>query len=66
MFSNDGVKTVEVDVTSQFQTQAHGGIITVWLDCSQLEPPPAQGENSTGLFVPTLEDYDHVYWEIEM
>lgn len=66
VFSNDGVKTVEVDVTSQFQTQAHGGIITVWLDCSQLEPPQKEEEGSSGLFVPTLEDYDNVYWEVEM
>ena len=65
-FSNGGVKTFSADVTAQCQTQAHGGIITVWLDCSKLDPPPVYDEGTSSLFLPTLEDYENVYWEIEM
>lgn len=66
VFSNDGEKTYSVDVTDQFQRQAHGGVITVFIDCSKLEPPEVPNEGSGSLFVPTVEDYDEVYWEIEM
>ena len=68
LFSNDGVKTYSVDVTQQCQSQAHGGVITVFIDCAKLEPPEGPGdEGGTGsLFVPTVEDYDEVYWEVEL
>ena len=33
------VKTYEFDVTDQCHAQAHGGILTVWIDCSKLTPP---------------------------
>ncbi len=66
LFSNDGVKTYSYDVTDQCQSQAHGGVITVYIDCTKLTPPedPTTGEGS--LFVPTVEDYDEVFWEIAM
>ena len=67
VFSNDGVKTYSSDVTDQCQTQAHGGVITVTIDCSKLIPPDDGEESGTGsLFVPTVEDYDEVYWEVEL
>lgn len=66
LFSNDGVKTYSVDVTDQCQSQAHGGVITVFIDCSQLTPPEGQQKTSGSLFVPTVEDYDEVFWEIEI
>ena len=66
LFSNDAVKTFTVDVTAQCQSQAHGGVITVWIDCSGLEIPPVDDKESSSLFLPTLEDYENVYWEIEM
>jgi len=66
IWNNNGVMTYEYDVTDQCRTQAHGGILTVWIDCSQLTPP-APGPASTGsLFIPTVEDYDEVIWEIEI
>lgn len=65
-FSNDGVKTYSVDVTEQCQTQAHGGVITVFVDCSQLEPPTEPEKAPGSLFIPTVEDYQDVFWEIEM
>ena len=69
VFSNDGEKTYAVDVTDQCQSQAHGGVITVIIDCGNLEPPvgPEEPEKGQGsLFVPTVEDYDEVYWEVEL
>jgi hypothetical protein len=67
LFSNDREKTYSVDVTQQLQTQAHGGVVTVYIDCQQLEPPHDDDEQGTGsLFVPTVEDYDEVFWEFEM
>ena len=66
IWKNDGVKTYEFDVTDQCLTQAHGGILTVYIDCATLTPP-APGPTSTGsLFIPTVEDYDEVYWEFEI
>lgn len=66
IFSNDGVKTYSVDVTDQCQRQAHGGVITVYVDCSQLEMPEGPATTPGSLFVPTVEDYEEVYWEVEM
>lgn len=66
VFSNEGTKTVSVDVTEQCQKQAHGGIITVWIDCTQLELPPDPEQGTNSLFLPTVEDYDDVSWEVEM
>ncbi len=66
LFSNDGVTTYSVNVTDQCQNQAHGGVITVYIDCSKLEPPEGPEKGTGSLFEPTVEDYDEVFWEIEM
>ena len=66
IFQNDGVKTYSVDVTEQCQSQSHGGVITVYIDCTRLEPPENPEEGTGSLFVPSVEDYDEVYWEIEL
>ncbi len=66
IFSNDGVKTYSIDVTEQCQNQSHGGVVTVYIDCATLDPPEPEESGSGSLFVPTLEDYDEIYWEIEM
>lgn len=66
LFSNDGEKTYSVDVTDQCQRQAHGGIITVYIDCLDLEPPEGPEKGTGSLFVPTVEDYDEVYWEVTL
>ncbi len=66
IFSNDGVKTYSVDVTDQCQTQSHGGVITVYIDCTQLEPPEEPEKGTGSLFRPTVEDYTDVYWEVEL
>ncbi len=66
LFSNDGVKTYSIDVTDQLQKQAHGGVVTVYIDCSKLEPPDDPKGGTGSLFVPTVEDYEDVFWEIEL
>ena len=66
VFSNDSEKTYSVDVTEQCQSQAHGGVITVYIDCKDLIPPEGPEKGTGSLFVPTIEDYDEVYWEVEM
>ena len=66
LFSNDGVKTYSVNVTEQCQHQAHGGVITVVIDCAKLEPPAGEESGEGSLFVPTIEDYEEVFWEVEL
>ena len=67
VWNNDQVKTYQADVTSQMQANSHGGIITIWIDCSKLTPPDSSGSEGGGsLFIPTLEDYDEVEWNIEI
>lgn len=66
LFNNDAVKTFSVDVTEQLQKQAHGGVVTVVIDCGQIDTPYSPEEGSGSFFLPTLEDYQEVFWEIEL
>ena len=67
VWNNDQVKTYQADVTSQMQANSHGGIITIWIDCCKLTPPDSGGSEGGGsLFIPTLEDYDEVEWNIDI
>lgn len=61
---NGTVKTYQFDVTDQCRRQAHGGIITVVLDCKEVPVDP--DEPSGSLFVPTVEDYEEVVFEIPL
>ena len=65
VFTNDGVKTYSVDVTEQCQSQPHGGVITVFVDCGKLELPDDPEIGTGSLFIPTIEDYNIVNWEVE-
>lgn len=67
VFSNGAQATLQADVTEQCLEQAHGGIITVILDAGDIEMPPAPETGGSGsLFVPTVEDYDEIIYEIQM
>jgi len=66
IFSNDGVTTFSVDVTDQLQSQSHGGVVTVVIDCDKLQTPETPVTNAGSLFVPSVEDYEEVYWELEL
>ena len=66
IWNNGQVKTYEFDVTDQCLAQAHGGILTVWIDCSTLTPPDPGPTSGGSLFIPTVEDYNDVFWEVEI
>jgi len=64
-YRNGATQTLQFDVTDQCRSQAHGGIITVVVDAGDLDIPISpSGDNSGSLFVPTVEDYDEVVYEI--
>lgn len=66
IFHNDKKQTIQVDVTDQIRRQAHGGVITVVIDANDV-PDPDYGANVGGsLFVPTVEAYDEVVYDIVM
>ena len=63
-FSNGTEKTMEADITSQCQAQSHGGVITIELNAKDIEMPQPEDKGDGSLFVPTVEDYDEVVWDI--
>lgn len=66
VWNNNQVKTYQADVTTQLQQNSHGGVITVWVDCGELTQPEGDQESGGSLFLPTLEDYNEVQWNIEI
>ena len=60
------VKTYRRDITDQMQKQAYGGIITIDVDCMQLEPEYQSDLKMESLFLPTIEDYKEVIWHFEI
>ena len=67
LFRNGAEQTMQFLVTEQCIEQAHGGIITIVVDCNDLVIPERPSEGGTGsLFVPTVEDYDEVVYEIPL
>ena len=60
------MKTYQADVTSQMQQNSHGGVITVFVDCGELTQPEGGSDAGGSLFLPTVEDYDEVQWNIEI
>lgn len=66
-FNNGATGTLEINVTEQCRKQAHGGIITIILDANDITPPkpdPGPDQGSGSLFVPTVEDYDEIVYDI--
>lgn len=66
VFSNGAQQTLQIDVTDQVQQQAHGGVITVVIDANEIPDPPSPDPGSGSLFVPTVEDYDEIIYDIVM
>lgn len=60
------VKTYRRDITDQMKKQAYGGIITIDIDCMQLEPEYQSELKMKSLFLPTIEDYKEVIWHFEI
>ncbi len=65
-FSNGTEKTYDYLVTDQCRAHCHGGVITIHIDCSQITPPTPEDQGDGNVFVPTVEDYDHVDYDILM
>lgn len=63
--SGGTVQTVRREVTKQCQSQCHGGVITVYVDCRELDDPHESGGQGS-LFNPTVEDYDELVYDIPM
>ena len=64
--SGGSVQTIRQEVTQQCQSQCHGGVITVEINCKDLENPFEGGGSSGSLFNPTVEDYDELIYDIPM
>ena len=62
--SGGSIKTLKYEVTEQCQRPCHGGALTVEVDCSKLENP-SEGTGG-GLFVPNVDDYDELVFDIPM
>lgn len=66
-FLNGVQGTLQADVTEQCQKQAHGGVITVIIEATEIDVPPSPDPGKTGsLFIPTVEDYDEVVYEVQL
>lgn len=66
-FSNGKKETLQINVTDQMRRQAHGGVITIVLDAKDIPDPPVDPDVTTpSLFVPTVEDYDEIIYDIIM
>lgn len=66
VFNNGAKQTLQIDITDQLRQQSHGGIISIVLDANDI-PDPVSPEVGTGsLFVPTVEDYDEIIYDIIM
>lgn len=60
--SNGSVQSIRREVTRQCQAQCHGGIITIEIDCNELDNPVVDGQGS--LFHPVVEDYEELIFDI--
>ena len=63
-FSNGTEKTFNYTVTDQCRMQCHGGLITIHIDCRNIDIPEKGDEGEGNMFVPTVEDYEHIDYEI--
>lgn len=60
--AHGSIKNYQVDVTKQCREYSRGGVITVVIDCGNLEDPKEDGGHS--IFNPIVEDYDEISYDI--
>lgn len=65
-FNNGQEMTINRLVTEQCRKRAHGGIITLHVNVGDIEPPSPDNPNKGDLFVPTIDDYENVDYDIPM
>lgn len=63
-FSNGKEKTYDYLITDQCRERSHGGVITLHLDARDIDPPASGDSEARDLFIPTLEDYENVDYDI--
>lgn len=63
---NGAKQTLQIDVTKQVRSQSHGGVITVVIDANELPDVTPDDPGSGSLFVPTVDDYEEVIYDIIM
>lgn len=66
LFNNGKERTVNYLITDQCRAQSHGGIITLHLNCRDIEIPSDGSGQKGDFFVPTIDDYDNVDYDIPM
>lgn len=59
-------QTLQFDVTDQVQKQSHGGVITLVIDANDIPDPVAPDPVPNSVFVPTVEGYDEIIYDIVM
>lgn len=63
-FRNGKEKTFNYVITDQCRKQSRGGVITLHIDVRDLDIPPSDDTGSGNLFVPKLDDYENVDYDI--
>ena len=63
-FSNGTEKTLDFLITDQCRARAHGGVLTVHINALDIKPPSSGEQGSGNLFVPNVEDYENVDYDI--
>ena len=65
-FNNGKEKTIRALITDQCRAQSHGGILTIHINCLDISVPGDDSETKGDLFVPTIDDYENVDYDIPM
>lgn len=66
VYNNGVTRTLKCDVTDQMRKKSHGGVLTIVLDADKLPNPPSPETGTGSVFVPTVDDYDEVEFDIDM
>lgn len=66
LFNNGKERTVNYLITDQCRAQSHGGVITLHLNCRDIEIPSDGSGQKGDFFVPTIDDYENVDYDIPM
>lgn len=62
----NATQTLQFDVTDQLRKQSHGGVITLVIDANDIPSPEGTDPVQNSVFVPTVEDYDEIIYDIVM
>ena len=65
-FNNGKEKTIRALITDQCRAQSHGGILTIHINCLDISVPGDDSETKGDLFVPTIDDYENVDYDMPM